>query len=430
MQRLRGANAEMRAEALKPGVPSAIDVGLAIMEAVAITIAINVARFPGTHPPDAYAYALGLVVGALVLVRRRWPVGVLVASFLALQVYTIIGNYAGFAAAIPLAVALYTAAATGHTRWAVGIVVWYLGGRLLYAILEYQGPLATMLNDVLLDGALMVAVLLFGESMRGHRALMAEASERLRRAEEEREREAQELSAARVIQQQLLPTSLPSIPGWTVAVHYEPARAVGGDFYDFIELNDGQIAFVAGDAADKGIPAALVMAATHSILRGDALETVAPGAVLERANDRLYPNIPPQMFVSCLYVLLKPASGRLRFANAGYNLPYVATANGTAQLRATGMPLGAMPGVTYEENEAVLEPGESVLLHSDGLVEARNAKGEMFGLPRLVAIVEQSKGGEQLIDECLGALRAFVGFDWEQEDDITLLCIQRLGTTP
>jgi serine phosphatase RsbU (regulator of sigma subunit) len=256
-------------------------------------------------------------------------------------------------------------------------------------------------------------------------AAVAETSERLRRAEEDREREAQELSAARVIQQQLLPKELPSISGWRLASYYRPARAIGGDFYDFLELPDGQVALVAGDVTDKGIPAALVMTTTHSIFRGDAPGLVSPGAVLEQANNRLYPDIPAHMFVTCLYAVLDPHSGRLRYANAGHNLPYVATADRVTELRARGMPLGAMPDMTYEENEAYLAPGESILLHSDGLVEAHNPAGEMFGFPRLQKIVENSSGGEHLIDECLTELREFVGSDWEQEDDITLVTLQR-----
>jgi serine phosphatase RsbU (regulator of sigma subunit) len=256
-------------------------------------------------------------------------------------------------------------------------------------------------------------------------AAVAETSERLRRAEEDREREAQELSAARVIQQQLLPKELPSLPGWRLASYYQPARAVGGDFYDFLELPDGQLAIVTGDVTDKGIPAALVMTTTHSIFRGDAPGLVSPGAVLEQANNRLYPDIPAHMFVTCLYAVLDPVSGRLRYANAGHNLPYVATADGVTELRARGMPLGAMPGMTYEENEAYLAPGDSILLHSDGLVEAHNPQGEMFDFPRLQEIVESSSGSEHLIDECLTELREFVGSDWEQEDDITLVMLQR-----
>ena len=342
-----------------------------------------------------------------------------------MQVYHFAG-YPGITAAVPLAAVLYTVAASGRLRWALAVSAVYLAGLLLYAVLGYPGPPGPILNELVRDGALLAAVLLFGDAVRSHRALMAEAADRLRRAEEDREREARELSAARVIQRQLLPEEMPSIPGWRVAAYYRPAREVGGDFYDFLDLEDGHLGLIVGDVTDKGIPAALVMATTHSILRGEARGLVSPGAVLERANDRLYPDVPAKMFVTCLYAVLDPATGRLRYANAGHNPPYVATADGVEELRARGMPLGAMPGMGYEENEAYLDPGDVVLLHSDGLAEAHDQSGEMFGFPRLQKVIQNSTGGKQLIEECLAELREFVGNDWEQEDDITIVALERM----
>ena len=134
---------------------------------------------------------------------------------------------------------------------------------------------------------------------------------------------------------------------------------MGGDFYDVIPLPDGQVGFVVGDVTDKGVPAALVMAATRSVLRASAQRLVEPGAVLERVNEHLCPDMPAKMFVTCLYGVLDPTSGRFRFANAGHDLPYVKTADGVVELRARGMPLGLMPGMTYEEKETVLQPGDS-----------------------------------------------------------------------
>ena len=413
-------------ERLEPLRPYAVDAGLAVAVAVAVAVAIGESSYsePGTRPPDALAYALGATIGALLLARRRWPLGVLIASVVVLQVYNF-ANYPGISAAVPLAVALYTAAAAGRLRWSLGVAGLYLSGLLLYAVLWFPGPPGPILDELVRDGSLLAAVLLFGDSVRGHRALIAEAAVRLRRAEEDRAREAREMSAARVIQQQLLPKELPSFPGWRVAAHYRPAREVGGDFYDFLELPDGEVAILTGDVTDKGIPAALVMASTHSILRGEASGVVSPGAVLARANDRLYPDIPPRMFVTCLCAVLDPASGRLRFANAGHNLPYAATADGVVELRARGMPLGAMPGMAYEERELNLAPGDTVLFHSDGLAEAHGPSGEMFGFPRLRKLARNSGGSGQLIDACLAELKEFVGADWEQEDDITMVALDR-----
>ena len=240
-----------------------------------------------------------------------------------------------------------------------------------------------------------------------------------------RERIAQELRVAQLIQQNFLPRELPQLAGWQVAAYYRPAREVGGDFYDFIELEDGLVGVVVGDVTDKGVPAAMVMSATRSVLRASSQRLVSPGEVLERVNDVLAPDMPPKMFVTCLYAVLDPMSGHLRFANAGHNLPYVGTENGVVELRARGMPLGLLPGMSYEEKEAILAPGETVLLHSDGLAEAHNPEREMFGFPRLTGLVARRAGGNELIDVLLTELGRFTGAGWEQEDDITLVTLQR-----
>ena len=199
----------------------------------------------------------------------------------------------------------------------------------------------------------------------------------------ERERLEQELRVASVIQQTLLPKSVPEPPGWKMSAHYQPAREVGGDFYDFLDLPDGRIGLVVGDVTDKGVPAALVMATTRAIVRSAAERLVSPGRVLQRANELLYPDIPAKMFVTCLYAVLDPSDGRLQFANAGHDLPFLRNEEGIQELRATGMPLGLMPGMTYEQKEFTVKPGDSLLMYSDGLVEAHNERREMFGLPRL-----------------------------------------------
>ena len=242
----------------------------------------------------------------------------------------------------------------------------------------------------------------------------------------ERERIEQELRIARIIQQTLLPKELPSLPGWQVEAYYQPARAVGGDFYDFLAFDDGRLGIVIGDVTDKGVPAALVMATTRSILRASAAQVGAsPGQVLERANELLCPDIPPKMFVTCLYGILQPETGRLIYANAGHDLPYHRLRGGASELRATGMPLGLMPGMHYEERETTLAPGDSVLFYSDGLVEAHNPDRDMFGFPRLAALMGDWTDSVPLIERMLGQLAAFTGAGWEQEDDVTLVSLQR-----
>jgi serine phosphatase RsbU (regulator of sigma subunit)/predicted ester cyclase len=250
----------------------------------------------------------------------------------------------------------------------------------------------------------------------------------------ERERVEQELQVARRIQQASLPKEVPALRGWEVAPHYQPAREVGGDFYDFHLLSEGRLGVVVGDATGKGVPAALVMSTTCGMLRAvtQALGSSSPGEVLEQVNQALFPNIPPNMFVTCFYAILDPKSGSFSYANAGHDLPCLRRfGGGTAEeLRARGMPLGLMPGMGYEEKEITLQAGDSVLFYSDGLVEAHDPKGEMFGFPRLKRLVAGcrgggSGGGEELVAAVLEELYSFTGDGWEQEDDITLVTLER-----
>ncbi len=240
-----------------------------------------------------------------------------------------------------------------------------------------------------------------------------------------RERIDQELRVAQLIQQQFLPQQAPAPEGWSVVPHYRPAREVGGDFYDFIPLPEGRIGLVVGDVTDKGVPAAMVMATTHSILRTDAPRIVDPGAVLRRANDLLCAEMPPNMFVTCLYAVLDPATGHMRFANAGHNLPCIRTAAGdVVEPRATGMPLGLLPGLEYEEQEVTIAPGSTALLYSDGVVEAHDPDRELYGFPRIRALVGRT-AGDEVVQAVLDDLEAFTGPGSEQEDDITLVSISR-----
>src|SRR5215212_317431 len=258
---------------------------------------------------------------------------------------------------------------------------------------------------------------------------VAELVRQQQREAQERERIEQELKVARVIQQTLLPKTLPKLPGYDVAAYYQPAREVGGDFYDLLELEDGRLGLVVGDVTDKGIPAALVMATTRAMLRTAAQRLFSPGDVLRRANETLVTDIPPNMFITCLYAILEPESGRLHYANAGQDLPYrrrAGRSQGAEELKARGMPLGLMSGMEYEEKEILLEKGESILFYSDGLVEAHDPHHEMFGSPRLQGLVGAHRsGGSSLIGFLLSELTRFTGEDWEQEDDITLVTLER-----
>jgi hypothetical protein len=177
--------------------------------------------------------------------------------------------------------------------------------------------------------------------------------QRLEQERIERELVEQELRVARTIQQASLPKELPTLEGWRITPYYRPAREVGGDFYDVFDLQEARVGVVVGDATGKGMPAALVVSATSSMLRAvaQALGSSSPGEVLGRVNETLFARIPPNMFVTCFYAIFNPKSGTLSYANAGHDLPYLRRCGGEAEeLRARGMPLGLMPAMSTRRN--------------------------------------------------------------------------------
>jgi serine phosphatase RsbU (regulator of sigma subunit) len=252
--------------------------------------------------------------------------------------------------------------------------------------------------------------------------------ERLKQQAHARERIEQELHVARRIQQASLPEAVPALEGWEIYPSYLPAREVGGDFFDFLELEDGRLGLVVGDATGKGVPAALVMSTTCGMIRAvTQASDYSPGEVLQRVNEALATRIPANMFVTCFYGVLDPGTGSFSYANAGHDLPYVRRGGYAEELMARGMPLGLMPGMGYEEKEIILGEGDRALFYSDGLVEAHNPEGAMFGFPRLQSLVAEHAQGEPLVDFLMEELYSFTGKRWEQEDDITLVTLQRVA---
>jgi serine phosphatase RsbU (regulator of sigma subunit) len=298
-----------------------------------------------------------------------------------------------------------------------------LGARLSQQ--EYSADDRKLLNDLATQTAPAVQV--------------AQLVRQQQQQAQERERIEQELRVARLIQQTLLPKHVPDVGGYQLAAYYQPAREVGGDFYDFLELDEDHLGLVVGDVTDKGVPAAIVMATTRTMLRASAQRLDSPGEVLKRVNDVIVRDIPPNMFITCLYAILEIKSGVLRYANAGHDLPYRrrstshgagGAGGGAEELRATGMPLGLLPGMSYEEKEIILQRGDTVLFYSDGLVEAHDPHREMFGFPRLQGLVGAHRSdGPSLVNFLLTELRRFTGQEWEQEDDITLVTLDRSETS-
>jgi serine phosphatase RsbU (regulator of sigma subunit) len=299
-----------------------------------------------------------------------------------------------------------------------------LGARLSQQ--EYSADDRKLLNDLATQTAPAVQV--------------AQLVRQQQQQAQERERIEQELRVARLIQQTLLPKHVPDVAGYQLAAYYQPAREVGGDFYDFLELDEDHLGLVVGDVTDKGVPAAIVMATTRTMLRASAQRLDSPGEVLKRVNDVIVRDIPPNMFITCLYAILDLKSGLLRYANAGHDLPYRrrstshgaggGAGGGAEELRATGMPLGLLPGMSYEEKEIILQRGDTVLFYSDGLVEAHDPHREMFGFPRLQGLVGAHRSdGPAMVNFLLSELGRFTGQEWEQEDDITLVTLDRSETS-
>jgi serine phosphatase RsbU (regulator of sigma subunit) len=257
----------------------------------------------------------------------------------------------------------------------------------------------------------------------------------LHQFELEKVRLERDLHTAFQVQSGLLPRKMPVLEGWNVAAYWQPARIVSGDFYDFIKFPDGSLGFAIADVTDKGMPAALVMANTRSVLHAVAVSAgkrghESPGEILARANNLLCEDMPMNMFVTCQLAILNPRSGLVSFANAGHNLPYQRTTNGVLELHATGQPLGIFANVRYEDKETVLDHGESLLMYSDGLTEAHNPQGEMFDYPRLRQLLEYQPGieplvGDDLIRFLMQKLAEFTDPNLEQEDDVTLLTLTR-----
>lgn len=241
----------------------------------------------------------------------------------------------------------------------------------------------------------------------------------------EREDPEHDRQIAHVIQETLIPHEIPKIPGWQVKAHWQPAKEVSGDFFDFIDLANGRLGLVIGDATDKGLPATLVMATTRSIIWDEMVRNASPGQVLSQVNNRLCYSIPSNMFITCLCAILDPNTGNLSYANAGHNLPICQRMQGIEELQASGMPLGIFPEMVYEEGATTLEPGDRLLLYSDGLVEAHNQEREMFGFWRLRELLEDCIGCESLEDVLMSNLKGFTGEMWEQEDDVAFVSLQR-----
>jgi serine phosphatase RsbU (regulator of sigma subunit) len=254
----------------------------------------------------------------------------------------------------------------------------------------------------------------------------------LHQQEVKRQRMEEELAIGRRIQLSLLPESCPQIPGWEFAATYQAARQVGGDFYDFFELPDDprRLGMVIADVTGKGVPAALMMAASRVMIRAESMSGRNPAAVLERANRQIFQDNRTQLLLSTFYATLDVHTGRLAFASGGHNGPlwYRTATRECQELMVRGLILGFFPDIALEEREIDVSPGDVLVFYTDGVTEAMNAERQMFGDERLQTIVTShaEAGAAQVVRAIVAAIRDFVG-DVSPSDDITLFAVKRLN---
>jgi sigma-B regulation protein RsbU (phosphoserine phosphatase) len=245
----------------------------------------------------------------------------------------------------------------------------------------------------------------------------------------ENERIERELLMARQVQESLLPTQMPTIPGWEFARRWRPAREVSGDFYDLIEEGPGQLGLVIGDVTDKGMPASLFMVFARTALRASLRHIHTPAGAIQAANQLICQDSFDGLFATLFYARLSTASGALTYVNAGHNPPllYRARPNEIQLLKRTGLPLGVELSSTYEERTVLLEPGDFILFYTDGITEAIDLAHKEFGMERLQNVIYglRSSPTDDLLSGLEHALTAFA--DPSQSfDDITLMVARRL----
>jgi sigma-B regulation protein RsbU (phosphoserine phosphatase) len=263
-----------------------------------------------------------------------------------------------------------------------------------------------------------------------NQAAIAIEKVRLHQEEVKRQRLEDELSVGRQIQLGLLPEACPEVEGWEFAALYQPARLVGGDFYDFFELagDSGQLGLVIADVAGKGVPAALFMALSRSLIRTVSMSGAHPASTLQRANRMIFKDTRSKLFLTAFYATLDLTTGWLAYANAGHNRPvWVHAGTGEIQeLKSRGTVMGIFEEIEPDEHEINLAPGDVIVCYTDGVTEAVNEAEQLFGVERLHSVIAAHARGsaQELLEAIVQASTSFIG-DMPQWDDFTLFVVKR-----
>ena len=237
----------------------------------------------------------------------------------------------------------------------------------------------------------------------------------------------EELRFAARIQSELLQKSPPDIPGYEIAGRTIPAQEVGGDYYDFIPIDDHRWAFCLGDVTGKGLPASLLMANLQATLRGQTLTAASPRTCLDRSNQLLYQSTSPEKFATLFYAILDTQNHQIQYSNAGQDNPYLFSGQtGIKRLKTGGIPLGMLPGFRFEEETVSLEEDCVLIMHSDGVTEAMNSEEEQFGDDRIAAVLDHHKHASppEIIDHLVAAVKKHAA-GHPQSDDITVVVVRR-----
>lgn len=237
-----------------------------------------------------------------------------------------------------------------------------------------------------------------------------------------------ELRMARDVQAGLLPRNVPELAGWQFAARWRPARVVSGDFYDFITLNDGTLGTAVADVSDKGMPAALFMSFSRSILRACAKSAASLADAVQRANVLIHADAADSMFVTLFVCALNPISGALTYVNAGHNPPLLFCAAGAQwqELKSSGMALGVFNEARFVQHAAQLDAGDVLLLYTDGVIDALDLQGERFGRERLMAVLHDAldENADGIADALERALESFTA-GGDPYDDMTCVVVKR-----
>jgi len=234
----------------------------------------------------------------------------------------------------------------------------------------------------------------------------------------------QELGKAREIQEGLLPKTIPQLRGLEVSGAWQPARVVGGDYFDVLKFSERKIGICIGDVVGKGISAALLMANLQASFRAIATESISPGKLCQKLNEVFCNNLAPDKFVTFCYCTIDAADHRLTYACAGHCPPLVLHGSGaTVFLKEGGTPLGIDPDRKYADTEALLEPGDRLLLYTDGLTEAMDSAEQEFGEPRLVELGNRNvaMNAAELVKTIMNEVSSFSGGSFQ--DDFTLVVV-------